>query len=179
MVSSIPIKVLADPGVARCPGNIADSDDNWKDSQQAEMQASGKAPPNDNESALLQCVPLATAPPSCAEKQYDRQRPGRSLSCHRSAGIRKRLAFVTVVERRDELPLVLDAQNRVPRFAWLVLTFVLKLTLLQGGGHIRFLSSFRPRHSCRRVIQCRSDSDHFQCVIPITNGGPLLLVASS
>jgi hypothetical protein len=29
------------------------SNDNWKDTQQPEIQASGKAPPNDNESAII------------------------------------------------------------------------------------------------------------------------------
>ncbi len=34
-------------------GNVIASNDNWKDSQQAAIAATGKAPPNDNESAIL------------------------------------------------------------------------------------------------------------------------------
>ena len=34
-------------------GNVIANNDNWKDSQQADIAASGKAPPNDNESAIL------------------------------------------------------------------------------------------------------------------------------
>ena len=34
-------------------GNVIASSDNWKDSQQAAIVATGKAPPNDNESAIL------------------------------------------------------------------------------------------------------------------------------
>jgi hypothetical protein len=34
-------------------GNVIASNDNWKDSQQAAVAATGKAPPNDNESAIL------------------------------------------------------------------------------------------------------------------------------
>ncbi len=31
--------------------------DNWKDTQQAQIQATGRAPPNDFESAILQVLP--------------------------------------------------------------------------------------------------------------------------
>jgi len=34
-------------------GNVIASNDNWKDSQQAAIAATRKAPPNDNESAIL------------------------------------------------------------------------------------------------------------------------------
>ena len=34
-------------------GNVITSSDNWKDSQQATSAATGKAPPNDNEFAIL------------------------------------------------------------------------------------------------------------------------------
>ena len=34
-------------------GNVIASNDNWKDSQQAAIAATGKAPSNDNESAIL------------------------------------------------------------------------------------------------------------------------------
>ena len=34
-------------------GNVIAGSDNWKDSQQAAIAATGKAPPNDNESAIL------------------------------------------------------------------------------------------------------------------------------
>ena len=34
-------------------GNVIASNDNWKNSQQAAIAATGKAPPNDNESAIL------------------------------------------------------------------------------------------------------------------------------
>src|SRR5262249_36301635 len=47
--------VLADPvlDVRDAQGNSLATNDNWKDSQQAEIQASGRAPPNDNESAII------------------------------------------------------------------------------------------------------------------------------
>ena len=47
--------VLADPvlDVRDAQGSSLATNDNWKDSQQAEIQASGKAPPNDNESAII------------------------------------------------------------------------------------------------------------------------------
>jgi hypothetical protein len=47
--------VLADPTleVRDGSGNLLASNDNWKDTQQAEIQASGFAPPNDNESAII------------------------------------------------------------------------------------------------------------------------------
>jgi len=54
--------VLADPTleVRDVSGNLIASNDNWKDTQQAEIQASGKAPPNNNESAILIVRPAAT-----------------------------------------------------------------------------------------------------------------------
>jgi hypothetical protein len=47
--------VLADPMLELHDGqgNVIASNDNWKDTQQAEIQASGKAPPNDLESAII------------------------------------------------------------------------------------------------------------------------------
>jgi len=47
--------VLADPTLEVRDGqaNLLASNDNWKDTQQAEIQASGKAPPNDKESAII------------------------------------------------------------------------------------------------------------------------------
>jgi hypothetical protein len=47
--------VLADPvlDVRDAQGNSLATNDNWKDTQQAEIQASGKAPPNDKESAII------------------------------------------------------------------------------------------------------------------------------
>jgi hypothetical protein len=48
-------EVLADPVLAIFDANgqqIA-SNDNWKDTQEAEIQATGKAPPNDSESAII------------------------------------------------------------------------------------------------------------------------------
>jgi hypothetical protein len=47
--------VLADPTleVRDVQGNLLAFNDNWKDTQQAEIQASGKAPPNDKESAIV------------------------------------------------------------------------------------------------------------------------------
>ena len=46
---------LADPTLSLrdANGNVIASNDNWKDSQQAAIAATGKAPPNDNESAIL------------------------------------------------------------------------------------------------------------------------------
>jgi len=50
---------LADPELTLVDGNgnIVRSNNNWKDSQQAEIQATGKAPPNDLEAAILATVP--------------------------------------------------------------------------------------------------------------------------
>jgi hypothetical protein len=51
-------EALADPVLAIFDANgqqIA-SNDNWKDTQQAEIQATGKAPPNDSESAIIQML---------------------------------------------------------------------------------------------------------------------------
>jgi hypothetical protein len=47
--------VLADPmlDVRDAQGTSLATNDNWKDTQQAEIQASGKAPPNDKESAVI------------------------------------------------------------------------------------------------------------------------------
>ena len=47
--------VLADPTleVRDVSGNLLATNDNWQDTQQAEIQASGKAPPNNNESAII------------------------------------------------------------------------------------------------------------------------------
>jgi hypothetical protein len=53
--------VLADPTpeLRDLDGTLITSNDNWKDTQQAEIQASGKAPPNDNESAIIIVRPAA------------------------------------------------------------------------------------------------------------------------
>jgi hypothetical protein len=53
--------VLADPvlDVRDVQGTSLVTNDNWKDAQQAEIQASGKAPPNDNESAIIIVRPPA------------------------------------------------------------------------------------------------------------------------
>jgi hypothetical protein len=53
--------VLADPTleVRDGQGTLLASDDNWKDTQQAEIQASGFAPPNANESAIIIVRPPA------------------------------------------------------------------------------------------------------------------------
>ena len=50
--------VLADPFLSLRDGNgnLIWNNDNWKDSQQAEIQATGLAPPNDLESAILQIL---------------------------------------------------------------------------------------------------------------------------
>jgi hypothetical protein len=47
--------VLADPTLELHDGNgtVIASNDNWKDTQQSEIQASGLEPPNDNESAVI------------------------------------------------------------------------------------------------------------------------------
>jgi hypothetical protein len=47
--------VLGDPTLELrdAAGNVIASNDNWADTQQAEIQASGKAPPNGNESAII------------------------------------------------------------------------------------------------------------------------------
>jgi uncharacterized delta-60 repeat protein len=46
---------LADPTLSlhNANGNVIASNDNWKNSQQADIAATGKAPPNDHESAIL------------------------------------------------------------------------------------------------------------------------------
>lgn len=53
--------VLADPTLELrdLNGTLITSNDNWKDSQQAEIQASGFAPPNENESAIIIVRPAA------------------------------------------------------------------------------------------------------------------------
>jgi hypothetical protein len=56
MVLSDPILELRDVN-----GTLITSNDNWKDSQQAEIQASGKAPPNDLESAIIAVRPSANS----------------------------------------------------------------------------------------------------------------------
>jgi hypothetical protein len=50
--------VLADPFVSLFDraGNLLQTNDNWRDSQQAEIQATGLAPPNDLESAILRTL---------------------------------------------------------------------------------------------------------------------------
>jgi hypothetical protein len=55
--------VLADPTLELhdANGTIIASNDNWKDTQQAEIQASGKAPPNDLESAIIAVRPAANS----------------------------------------------------------------------------------------------------------------------
>ena len=46
--------VLADPtlDLRDANGNLIGSNDNWKDTQQTQIQATGLAPPNDKESAI-------------------------------------------------------------------------------------------------------------------------------
>jgi hypothetical protein len=53
--------VLADPTLELYNGNgaLITSNDNWQDSQQAEIQASGFAPPNTSESAIIIVRPAA------------------------------------------------------------------------------------------------------------------------
>ena len=53
--------VLADPTLELRDGNgtLIASNDNWQDSQQAEIQASGKAPPNASEAAIIVVRPAA------------------------------------------------------------------------------------------------------------------------
>jgi hypothetical protein len=55
--------VLADPTLELHDGNgtLIASNDNWKDTQQAEIQASGKAPPNDKESAIIAVRPATNS----------------------------------------------------------------------------------------------------------------------
>jgi hypothetical protein len=50
--------VLADPFLSLFDGasNVLRTNDNWKDTQQAEIQATGLAPPNDLESAVLRTL---------------------------------------------------------------------------------------------------------------------------
>ena len=55
--------VLADPilELHDAQGTLITSNDNWKDTQQAEIQASGKPPPNDNESAIIAVRPAGNS----------------------------------------------------------------------------------------------------------------------
>jgi hypothetical protein len=55
--------VLADPTLELHDGNgtLLASNDNWKDTQQAEIQASGFAPPNDAESAIIAVRPASNS----------------------------------------------------------------------------------------------------------------------
>jgi hypothetical protein len=54
--------VLADPTLELRDGQgtLLASNDNWQDSQQAEIQVSGFAPPNANESAIIIVRPAAS-----------------------------------------------------------------------------------------------------------------------
>jgi hypothetical protein len=49
----------APPGKLHRHGNLITSNDNWQDSQQAEIQASGFAPPHTTESAIIVVRPAA------------------------------------------------------------------------------------------------------------------------
>src|SRR6059058_956365 len=61
-------------------GNVIASSDNWKDSQQAAIAATGKAPPNDNESAILGLLwHRETTLPSLPEKRNYGRCPDRVL----------------------------------------------------------------------------------------------------
>jgi len=53
------IGVLADPTLTltNSSGGVVASNDNWKNTQQAAIMATGKAPPNDLESAILKTLP--------------------------------------------------------------------------------------------------------------------------
>ena len=55
--------VLADPTLELHDGNgtLLASNDNWQDTQQAEIQASGKAPPNALESAIIAVRPAGNS----------------------------------------------------------------------------------------------------------------------
>jgi hypothetical protein len=55
--------VLADPvlQLTNAQGSVIASNDNWADTQQAEIQASGKAPPNASESAIIAVQPSGNA----------------------------------------------------------------------------------------------------------------------
>ena len=58
---------LADPTMDLYSGQtLLKSNDNWKDMQQAQISATGKAPPNDLEPAILDSWGQATTPRSCA-----------------------------------------------------------------------------------------------------------------
>jgi hypothetical protein len=59
LTSSGVANVLADPTLALHDGNgtLLMSNDNWKDTQQAEIQATGLAPSNDLESAIVTALP--------------------------------------------------------------------------------------------------------------------------
>jgi hypothetical protein len=57
------LNVLADPTLqlTNAQGAVIASNDNWADTQQAEIQASGKAPPNASESAIIAVLPSGNA----------------------------------------------------------------------------------------------------------------------
>ena len=63
-------EALADPVLAifDVNGQQIASNDNWQDSQAAEIQATGKAPPNSSESAIVIARPVAILPQFCAAK---------------------------------------------------------------------------------------------------------------
>jgi hypothetical protein len=73
--------VLADPTLELrdLDGTLITSNDNWKDTQQAEIQASGKAPPNDNESAIIIVRPAANNTAIVRGKNNTGNAPDRRL----------------------------------------------------------------------------------------------------
>jgi len=89
--------VLADPTleVRDKQGTLLASNDNWKATQQAEIQASGKAPPNDNESAISLTSAGKHHRDCSREEQHHRQRSGRSLRHPQFLDLteRKRIGF--------------------------------------------------------------------------------------
>ena len=50
-------------------GDILATNDNWKDTQEAEIDATGLAPTDDAESAMLQTLPSGAYTASCAERE--------------------------------------------------------------------------------------------------------------
>jgi hypothetical protein len=59
-------------------GTLLASNDNWKDTQQVEIEATGLAPTNDKESAIVRTL----APGNYRRRPQDCQRRGEALSLH-------------------------------------------------------------------------------------------------
>jgi hypothetical protein len=88
---SIPVADrLADPVLELHDGNgsLIQSNDDWKQSQGAEIQASGLAPANDREAAIIGNFRLANTRPFSVGRRNQRHRPRRNLQAQLIAAVR-------------------------------------------------------------------------------------------